>query len=120
MAIGELGLDGSLRRVRGALSVVRRLAVSGHRKRGGGSTVTLVLPPPNVAEASLVSKLALSAPPTLTSIVAQLKAGKLDPPGAGLNDITAAPAPEPVDLGDVVGQEVAKRALRRAASHTSS
>ena len=64
VAIGELGLDGSLRPVRGALSVARRLTASGRRKRDAGSDVTLVLPPPNVAEASLVSTLALSAPPT--------------------------------------------------------
>ena len=110
VAIGELGLDGSLRPVRGALSVARRLTASGHRKRDAGSTVTLVLPPSNVAEASLVSKLALCAPPTLTSIVAQLEAGTLDPPGAGLNDTSAAPAVESVDLGDVVGQEVPRAA----------
>jgi len=116
VAIGELGLDGSLRPVRGALSVARRLAASGRRKRDAISDVTLVLPPPNVAEASLVSKLALSAPPTLTSIVAQLEAGRLDPPGAGLNDTSAAPVAESVDLADVVGQEVAKRALEIAAA----
>jgi len=102
--------------VRGALSVARRLAASGRRKRDAISDLTLVLPPPNVAEASLVSKLAPSAPPTLTSIVAQLEAGRLDPPGAGLNDTSAAPVAESVDLADVVGQDVAKRALEIAAA----
>ena len=116
VAIGELGLDGTLRPVRGALSIARRLAGSGRPMQSGGAEVTLVLPPPNVAEASLVSKLALSAPPTLTSIVAQLEAGKLDPPGAGLNDINAPPPAESVDLADVVGQEGAKRALEIAAA----
>ena len=118
VAIGELGLDGSLRPVRGALSVARRLAASGHRKGDANSKVTLILPPPNVAEASLVSKLALCAPPTLTSIVAQLEGGKLDPPGGGLNDTSTPPPAESVDLdlGDVVGQEVAKRALEIAAA----
>ena len=115
VAIGELGLDGSLRPVRGALSVARRLAPS-RRRNGHARDVTLVLPPPNVAEASLVSKLPLCAPPNLRSIVDQLEAGKLDPPGVGLNDTTAAPAAEPVDLADVVGQEVAKRALEIAAA----
>src|SRR6476661_4598880 len=42
--VGELGLDGGLRTVRGALSVAR------HALRRGLST--LVLPPANVAEAS--------------------------------------------------------------------
>jgi magnesium chelatase family protein len=116
VAIGELGLDGSLRPVRGALSVARRVASAGHRKRDANSRATLILPPPNVAEASLVSKLALCAPPTLTAIVAQLEAGELDPPGAGLNDTSTPPPAESVDLGDVVGQDVAKRALEIAAA----
>src|ERR671934_2250086 len=51
VALGELGLDGTLRGVRGALSVARRLAVC---KRA-----TLLLPPANVAEAGLVT----SVPP---------------------------------------------------------
>src|SRR5574338_952486 len=52
VAIGERGLDGTLRPVRGALSVARRLT-GGRRRRsaGGEDAVTLVLPPPNVAEA---------------------------------------------------------------------
>ena len=116
VAIGELGLDGTLRPVRGALSVARRLAGSGRRKRDSGAKVTLILPPPNVAEASLVSRLAVCAPPTLALIVAQLEAGKLDPPGAGLNDVNAPPVAESVDLSDVVGQDVAKRALEIAAA----
>jgi magnesium chelatase family protein len=116
VAIGELGLDGSLRPVRGALSVARRLAGSVRRKREVGDDVTLVLPPPNVAEAALVSRLSLCAPPNLTALVEQLDARKLDPPGAGLNETGAAHAGESVDLGDVVGQEVAKRALEIAAA----
>jgi magnesium chelatase family protein len=38
VAIGELGLDGSLRPVRGALSVARRLAASGRRNRDASAT----------------------------------------------------------------------------------
>ena len=80
VAIGELGLDGTLRPVRGTLSVARRLTNNGHRGRGTQPKVTLVLPPPNVTEASLVSKLTLAAPTTLVEAVAQLRAGRLDPP----------------------------------------
>ena len=116
VAVGELGLDGTLRPVRGTLSVARRLAASGRRKRGAESDVTLVLPSPNVLEASLVSRLKLSAPPTLTAVVAQLQAGRLDPPGTGADDAPANSAIESVDLSDVVGQDVAKRALEIAAA----
>src|SRR5665213_2131527 len=43
VAVGELGLDGSLRAMRGALPVSRRVSLTPGR--------TLVLPPTNVAEA---------------------------------------------------------------------
>jgi magnesium chelatase family protein len=116
VAIGELGLDGSLRPVRGTLSVARRVAGSGRRRRTAAGGVTLVLPPPNVPEASLVTRLPLSAPATLIEIVAQLEAARLEPPRAA--DATSrAPADvELVDLADVVGQDVAKRALEIAAA----
>src|SRR4030095_3811580 len=116
VAIGELGLDGTLRPVRGTLSIARRLADSRDRPRVASNGVTLVLPPPNVLEASLVSRLQLSAPPTLAAIVEQLKAGRLDAPGKGVNDTAKASDHETVDLADVVGQDVAKRALEIAAA----
>src|SRR3954463_13321076 len=50
---GELGLDGGIRKVRGALSIAR------HALRAGADS--LVLPPENVAEASRVSALMLIA-----------------------------------------------------------
>src|SRR5215211_8733068 len=55
VAVGELGLDGTLRPVRGALSVARRLAGAGSRRRAASGGLTLILPQPNVSEASLVS-----------------------------------------------------------------
>src|ERR1700681_13357 len=67
--VGELGLDGALRTMRGALSVAR------HALRAGLST--LVLPPPNVAEASRVSALTLSAPLCLRELVQELREGNL-------------------------------------------
>ncbi|HUQ79786.1 MAG TPA: YifB family Mg chelatase-like AAA ATPase [Gemmatimonadaceae bacterium] len=116
VAVGELGLDGALRPVRGALSIARRLAGNGRPPAGTTATVnpvTLILPRPNVSEASLVSQLPLSAPATLADAVAQLRAGRLSPP-------TPVGSPygrskETVDLADVIGQEVAKRALEIAA-----
>ena len=116
VAIGELGLDGSLRPVRGALSVARRLAGPGGKRRTGADGVTLLLPPPNVAEASLVTRLPLAAPGTLSDVVAQLGAGRLDPPAASDATLRSSSAEESVDLADVVGQDVAKRALEIAAA----
>ena len=119
VAIGELGLDGALRPVRGTLSVARRLGGPGHRKRSGAhgvTSVTLILPPPNVAEASLVSRLRLSAPATLADAVAQLHSGEPRPPDADQRSPVQRPAGDTVDLADVVGQDVAKRALEIAAA----
>jgi magnesium chelatase family protein len=116
VAIGELGLDGSLRPVRGALSVARRLAGSGRKRRTESGSVTLVLPPPNVPEASLVTRLALAAPATLTEVVAQLEARRLEPPALAGATNRAGASDDPVDLADVVGQDVAKRALEIAAA----
>lgn len=116
VAIGELGLDGTLRPVRGTLSVARRLGGAGRRRRAAGVPATLLLPLPNVAEASLVSRLSLSAPPTLAEAVAQLRNGGLRPPEADPAPAIPGTAAETVDLADVVGQDVAKRALEIAAA----
>src|SRR5215207_5819938 len=116
VAVGELGLDGLLRPVRGTLSVARRLMGKRRGRRSPESSVTLILPPPNVAEASLVTRLSLCAPATLADVVAQLNTGRLCPPAAPADaDLTGPPA-ETVDLADVIGQEVAKRALEIAAA----
>src|SRR5687768_11170740 len=52
--LGELGLDGTVRPVRGVLSVARRLTTLDQKP-------TLVLPAANVAEASLVRDLVICA-----------------------------------------------------------
>lgn len=106
MFVGELGLDGGLRPMRGALSIAR------HAHRTGMST--LVLPPPNVAEAARVSALRLSSPLTLSDLVHELRAGALTP----ANKVNGSPAAsgELNDFADVVGQQAAKRALEVAAA----
>jgi magnesium chelatase family protein len=104
--VGELGLDGALRTMRGALSVAR------HALRVGVST--LVLPPPNVGEASRVSALTLSAPQCLRELVQELREGTL---AVARADATAAAGSiDATDFSDVVGQAGAKRALEVAAA----
>src|SRR5437867_3952863 len=68
--LGELGLDGSVRPVRGILSVARRLLTHDVRR-------TLVLPKANVAEASLVRDLATCAPASIAELLGWLQAGTL-------------------------------------------
>ena len=105
MAVGELGLDGTLRAVRGALPV----AMLARRMRQRA----LIVPPANVAEAGLVIGILLSAPGALQGLVGELRDGALretsPPPRLTI--------PEDVDdLSDVAGQESAKRAMEIAAA----
>lgn len=106
MFVGELGLDGVLRTMRGALSIAR------HALRVGAAT--LVLPAPNVAEAARVSALDLSAPHALGDLVRELHEGSLTP----ARNTASRPVPiiDATDFADVVGQQGAKRALEVAAA----
>ena len=106
MFVGELGLDGEIRTVRGALSVAR------HAHRIGVST--LVLPRANVAEAARVSALCLSAPRMLYELVAELHGGALTRARHGI--ATNEEATPSADFSEVVGQHSAKRALEVAAA----
>jgi magnesium chelatase family protein len=106
MFVGELGLDGALRTMRGALSIAR------HALRVGAST--LVLPAPNVAEAARVSALDLSAPLTLGDLVRELRDGALTQ--ARETSAGVEPSNDATDFADVVGQQGAKRALEVAAA----
>jgi magnesium chelatase family protein len=104
--LGELGLDGALRPVRGVLPVARRLA----RTNGG---VRLVAPPGNLGEASMVRGLPLSAPASIGELIGWLRNGSL-PPATRLEERTAPDSA--ADFAEVVGQESAKRALEIAAA----
>ncbi|HET9011928.1 MAG TPA: magnesium chelatase domain-containing protein, partial [Gemmatimonadaceae bacterium] len=106
--VGELGLDGSVRPVRGALSIARRVAASDDR-----APRTLVLPEANVAEAALVHGLRLSAPATLAQVADWLRRGVLPAP---TRRPAVAGAEDTLDIADVAGQEGAKRALTIAAA----
>ena len=106
MFVGELGLDGALRTMRGALSVARHAARA--------KVATLVLPAANVGEASRVSVLELCAPANLGELIHQLRAGELRP--AAASRIAKEPLVDSADFAEVIGQQTAKRALEVAAA----
>ncbi|MHB1222639.1 MAG: YifB family Mg chelatase-like AAA ATPase [Gemmatimonadaceae bacterium] len=103
---GELGLDGSVRGVRGMLSIARQAVAAG--------AAALVVPPANVAEARLVDGLLVAAEATLAGLVAMLRGG---PPVAATEVPTVTrDSRSSEDFADVVGQGAAKRALEIAAA----
>ena len=105
-AVGELGLDGQLRSVRGVLAVARHVAAT--------SDALLIVPPDNLAEALRVPRARAMAPRTLEELVRALR------DGTARSDTrprrTDAPPDDTPDLGDVVGQSLAVRALEISAA----
>jgi magnesium chelatase family protein len=104
--LGELGLDGTIRGVRGVLSVARHLANTSRVR-------AFVVPPPNVNEAALVRSVPLVGPSSLAELVAALRSGVLVPAAAASR---TAMVDDGADFADVVGQDTAKRALEIAAA----
>jgi magnesium chelatase family protein len=103
--VGELGLDGSVRAIRGVLPAVLAAARAGHRQ--------VVVPAANADEAALVESIEVLAASALAEVVAHL---------AGRRSLVRhvrgplPPAPPPPDLGDVVGQASGRRAVEVAAA----
>ncbi|MCK8681794.1 YifB family Mg chelatase-like AAA ATPase [Streptomyces lichenis] len=124
--IGELGLDGRVRPVRGILPAVLAAAEAGYQH--------VVVPEQTAGEAALVPGVSVLGVRTLRQLIAVLadepvpdeepdQPGRPDAmlagllvPGAGIGT-GIAPAPgEGPDLADVAGQHTARRALETAAA----
>jgi magnesium chelatase family protein len=109
LLVGELGLEGDLRPVRGALSVALAARASGLE--------AVVIPEANVAEAAVVDGVAVLGARSLLAVCRHLS-GAL-PLVPAVADPTAAVAGsdgDAVDFADVRGQPAAKRALEVAAA----
>ncbi|MFC9898287.1 YifB family Mg chelatase-like AAA ATPase [Nocardia sp. NPDC127579] len=103
--LGELALDGRVRRVRGVLP-----AVIAARNAGWP---TVVVPESALPEAGLVEGIEVLGAASLRTMVAWLRAeGQLRTPSGDL----PAPAPTGGDLSEVVGQDEARWALEVAAA----
>jgi magnesium chelatase family protein len=103
--LGELGLDGTVRPVRGVLPMVAAAASAGVRR--------VIVPLGNAAEAAVVPGVRVKAVDTLHRLVAFVRDGApvLDPPAP-----SAARAVSGPDLADVAGQALGRRALEVAAA----
>jgi len=117
--VGELSLDGRLRPVPGVLPSLAAAAAAGFE--------LAVVSPQNAAEAALVPAVRVISCPTLSALVAWLCGDEdgaaaagvcLTQPGSGLPPPgTARPAGgRTIDLADVVGQPVARRAAEICAA----
>lgn len=105
--LGELGLDGRLRHVRGILPMVLAAGAGGVRR--------VVVPEADVAEAGLVPDVAVLGARSLRQVLARLR-------GEPIPDEPVDPQPlvppddDPLDLADVLGQPQARRAVEIAAA----
>ena len=107
--IGELALDGTMRPVRGVLSMAMAAVADGCR--------TMLVPEPNAEEAAVVESLDVIAVSSLSQAVLHLTGGLvLDPVPATLRRLFNGCARYDEDYADVRGQEMAKRALTVAAA----
>ena len=105
--IGELGLDGAMRRVPGVAPMVAAI-------RHETPDLVPVVPAANVAEARVVVEGRVEVATTLVDLVSVLRDGT-PWPAVPVDESTAVPAPEP-DLAEVRGQPLARHALEVAAA----
>lgn len=104
---GELGLDGSLRKVRGVLPILLSLS----RKANG---TKVVLPAPNKAEASIVDKLTIYTIDNLNELIGFLNGQiRKEPIKYEKPELRNLDTP---DMSEIKGQEFAKRAAEVAAA----
>ena len=102
--VGELALDGTLRDFRGAVAATMAATAAGHR---------VAMPDTTAPRCALVPGAKLLAATDLLSLCAVLR-GRAEP--APIAAATTTPASGTTDLGEVVGQDGARRALEIAAA----
>ncbi len=107
LVLGELSLDGQIQPIRGVLP-----QLCGASERG---IATAVLPARNAREAGLVNTMTTHLATTLEQVVGFFTSAN-HLPVAPTSHFEPEQSPAPVDLGEVSGQHVARRALEIAAA----
>lgn len=105
--VGELGLDGAIKPVRGVLPIIIAARLAGFKE--------VYLPQGNGEEASLIEGVTIKETHGLQSLLDDLE-GKKELAAVSKKEIAAAPPPADLDLSLIHGQEQAKRALEIAAA----
>lgn len=105
VVLGELGLDGEVRPVRGTLAMVAAAARAGFRRA--------IVPLANAREATLVPGLEVRAADSLHSVLAFIRGQGQLPEAPGDPIEITAPGP---DLADVIGQEECRLGFEVAAA----
>ena len=109
LLIGELSLDGSVKPVRGALSIA--MAAKKDRVKG------VILPEQNAPEAAVVSEVEVLGVRDLPQVVEFLNGGlTIAPTSADLENLFSQHSQYNADFNDVKGQQHVKRALEVAAA----
>lgn len=108
--LGELSLDGRLRKIKGALGFARKAKEEGFKE--------VFLPKENVAEASLIEGITVYGAETLSEIIDHFGEGNQKIKPSQTRDVSKInrESENIFDLADVKGQEAAKRALEIAAA----
>ncbi len=106
--IGELGLDGRVRPVRGVLPAVLAALREG--------VVRVVVPAENAAEARLVPGVQVYGVASLQALLAFIRGTPLPAEVPQVRSVPPPPAVPQLDLADVVGQELGRTAVELAAA----